>query len=202
MTDPIPTRHFHPTPAWVVFGLLVVEGLLWLSEWYQWFWFNEKKGWTVLIAVAVVGVAMLVMLLWFLVALVFRWRFQFSVRSLLVLTVAVAVPFSWLAVEMKAAREQRELFGTFEMAGGMLQYNVQDWRTGYWEEPVPKTPVLAWAEELLGADFFEHVARAGRHPYGCTDARFQRGVTDEELAQLKRCTRGMSQLLLKLTLAS
>ena len=42
-----------------------------------------------LIAVAVVGGAMLVMLLWFIVSLVFRWRFQFSIRSLLVLTVAV-----------------------------------------------------------------------------------------------------------------
>ena len=33
--------------------------------------------------------------------LIFRWRFQFSIRSLLVLTVAVAVPCSWLAVEVK-----------------------------------------------------------------------------------------------------
>ena len=89
-------------------GLLVVEGLLWLSERYRWFWFNEKKGWTVLIAVAVVGVTMLVMLLWFIASLLFRWRFQFSIRSLLVLTVAVAVPCSWLAVEMKAARKERE----------------------------------------------------------------------------------------------
>ena len=61
-----------------------------------------------LIAVAVVGVAMLVMKLWFVVALVFRRRFQFSIRSLLVLTVAVAIPCSWLAVEMKHANQQRE----------------------------------------------------------------------------------------------
>ena len=74
--DPIPTRRLSPTPAWLIFGLLVVEGLLWLSERYQWFWFNERKGWTVLIAVAVVGVAMLVMLGWFIVALIFRWRFH------------------------------------------------------------------------------------------------------------------------------
>ena len=104
MTDPTPTRRsFRPTPAWLIFGLLVVEGLLWLSERFQWFWFNEQKGWTVLIAVAVVGVAC-----WSCClvrrGLVFRWRFQFSIRSLLVLVVAVAVPCSWLAVEMKRAR--------------------------------------------------------------------------------------------------
>ncbi len=181
-------RRFHPTPSWLVLGLLVVEGLLWLSERFGWFWFNEKKGWTVLIGVAAVGVAMLVMLLWFIVSLIFRLRFQFTIRSLLVLTVAVALPCSWLAVEMKKAREQRELFGTYEKAGGLLQYNVQDWRTGYSEKPVTRTPMLAWAEELLGTDFFQHVARACPHPNYRSDARFQRGITDEELAQLQRCT--------------
>ncbi len=105
MTDPKPTRrrHLTLTPSWLIFGLLVVEGLLWLSERYRWFAFNSHKGWTVLICVAVVGGAMLLMLLWFIVALVCRWRFQLSIRSLLMLTAAVAVPCSWLAVEMKAA---------------------------------------------------------------------------------------------------
>ncbi len=63
MTNFNPTyrRSFHPTPAWLIYGLLVVEGLLWLPERYRWFWFNEKKNLTVLIAVASVGVLMLVM---------------------------------------------------------------------------------------------------------------------------------------------
>ena len=37
-------------------GLLVVEGLLWLSERFQWFGFNHHKGWTVLVAVALSAV--------------------------------------------------------------------------------------------------------------------------------------------------
>ena len=36
MTDPTPTRRFSPTPSLLIFGLLVVEGLLWLSERFQW----------------------------------------------------------------------------------------------------------------------------------------------------------------------
>ena len=32
MTNPTPTRRFSFTPAWLIFGLLVVEGLRWLSE--------------------------------------------------------------------------------------------------------------------------------------------------------------------------
>ena len=54
---------------------------------------------------ASVGAALLLMFLWFLAALVFRWRFQFSILSLLVLVVVVAVPCSWLATEMKAGEE-------------------------------------------------------------------------------------------------
>jgi hypothetical protein len=77
----IPTstrRSFYLTPAWLVLGSLVVEGLLWLSESNRWFWFNEKKGWTVLIALASVGITFVLMLLWLCVALLFRWQFQFS----------------------------------------------------------------------------------------------------------------------------
>ena len=106
------TRHPHPqdpmvppTPTWLIAGLLVVEGLLWLSERFQ--WFDVHKGYAVLIAVACVGVVFVVMLLWLVVALVFHLRFQFSIGSLLIFTVAVAIPCSWLSREMKAARGQR-----------------------------------------------------------------------------------------------
>ena len=44
MTDPTPQRRPFLTPSWLIYGLLVVEGLLWLSERYRWFWFNERKG--------------------------------------------------------------------------------------------------------------------------------------------------------------
>ena len=57
---PKPTRRwFHPTPGLLLVFLLAVEGGLLLTE--RWF----PKGWTVLIAVATVGVFLLVMSLWF-----------------------------------------------------------------------------------------------------------------------------------------
>ncbi len=140
MTDPIPRRRLIPMPAWLIFGLLVVEGLLWLSERFSWFPFNHHKGWTVLIAVAVVGLAFLVMLLWFIVALVRRWRFQFSIRSLLVLTVAVAMPFSWLAVEVRETKRQvereRETATEIQKVGG----------SAIWSQPSGPT----WLRNLLG----------------------------------------------------
>ena len=47
------------------------------------------------------------MLLWFLAALIFHRRFQFSILSLLVLVVVVAIPFSWLAVKMEQKLNNR-----------------------------------------------------------------------------------------------
>ena len=81
----------------MILDLLVVVCLLWLSERFQ--WPPWHKGYAVLTALAVVGAAFMGMLLWFFVSLLFRWRFQFSIWSLLVLAVVVAVPCSWLAVE-------------------------------------------------------------------------------------------------------
>ena len=85
---------------------------------FQWFAFNRHKGYTVLIAIAAVGVALLLMLLWFLVAVLFRLRFQFSILSLLLLTLVVAVLCSWLVVERKQAREQREAVVAIRAFGG------------------------------------------------------------------------------------
>ena len=81
---PVPKpRWYHLTPDRAVLGLLAVEGFLLLSEWFEWFPFNRHKGYTVVIAVAVVAAAILLMMFWFLAALLFRLRFQFSIRALL-----------------------------------------------------------------------------------------------------------------------
>jgi hypothetical protein len=116
-------RWFHVTPDRLVIGLLVVECLLWLSNWLGWW----HKGYPVLASIAVVGVVLVFMLLWLVVALIFRLRFQFFIRSLLVLVVAVALPFSWLGVEVKKAKEDRELADEIAKAGGSV--NQIDWVT-------------------------------------------------------------------------
>ena len=156
MTGPTPTtRRPHPTPACLILGLLVVEGLLWLSERYQ--WPTWHKGYAVLTAVATVGVVMIVMLGWFIVALVFRWRFQFSIRSLLVLTLVVALPCSWLAAKMKEAKGQKMAVTNFPA----YTYDYQDdpfpnfGGVPNWQ---PSGPV--WLRWLLGNDFFNDVVGA------------------------------------------
>ena len=151
-----------PTPGWLVYGLLVVEGLLWLSERYRWFWFNEKKGWTVLIAVTGVGVVLASMLLWWLVALVLRWRFQFGIRTLLVLVVAVALPCSWLGVEIGQAKREREAAASLEKLGG----SVERWSPDHWGTPSGPQ----WLCSVLGDNFFDGVWCASFPHTQVTDA--------------------------------
>jgi hypothetical protein len=151
-TPTLMLRWYWLTPDRLVFVLLVIEFVLWLSERFRWFPFNLHKGWTVLIALAAVGMAFLIMALWFVAALIFRWRFQFGIRSLLAMVVVVAVPFSWLAVQMKAAREQKRVVDAIRRDGGSVLYNLPELPPGLYSygKQLPESP---WLQDLLGEDF-------------------------------------------------
>ena len=71
-------RWFQLTPDRFVAGVLAVEIFLLLSEWRCWFGFNEHKGWAVLIGLAVLASAIVFLLLWLVLSLSFRRRFQFN----------------------------------------------------------------------------------------------------------------------------
>ena len=169
MPTPKPThRWFHVTPDRLIVGLLAVEGLLYLSERLGWL----AKGWPVLIAVAAVGVAMLLMVLCFVMALMFRWRFQFSIRSLLVLAVVVALPCSWLAAEMKEAKRQKEAVDKIEKLGGSVEY---DWQGDVIHLPRPNAqpPGPAWVRNVVGDDFLTVVVSVDLDDTQTTDAALE-----------------------------
>ena len=100
-------RWYRPTPERLVWTLLGAEVFLWLSERCCWFPFNEKKGVTVLVALGVLAGSILAFALWFLSALLFRRRFQFTIRTLLAMTLAVALAFSWLAARIDQAKRPK-----------------------------------------------------------------------------------------------
>ncbi len=181
MDAPENRRWYYPTPGWLVLGSLAVTGILFLSEQGRWFSFNEHKGWTVLIAVAGVGVVLAVVLAWFVVALLFRWPFQFSIRSLLVLTLAVALPSSWMAVEMKKAERQMRAARRIVSMGGQISSDWELYQDGA-SIPNAKPPGPNWLRNLLGEYFFSgivHVTlRAG--PVAESDLKYI-----EALAQLR-----------------
>jgi hypothetical protein len=181
---PCPTpnhRWYHVTPARFFLGLLVVQVFLLLSARFQWFPFNEHKGWTVLIAVGVVGLAVLLMLLWGLVCLCRRRRFQFGVRSLLLFVVAVSVPLGWFAWEMEKARRQREAVERIVKAGGKVYFDYEwdEWR-GRIRGGDPTTS--AWLRRLFGDDFFRNVVlvNGGFRAFGDNEAKRLWGLLNDE----------------------
>ena len=192
-------RWFRLTPDRCVVLMLALEGFLLLSAWFRWFPFNEHKGWTVLICIASVGVALLLMFLWFLAALLFRLRFQFGILALLLLVIVVAVPCSWLATEMKAARRQREAVAWIEKVGGQVDYDYQFEPPIVGGIPSTKPPAPAWMRDLLGGDLFMDVVQVAltdtlvgdngfEHLKGLTQLRFLwlgNQVTDAGLEHLK-----------------
>jgi hypothetical protein len=171
-------RWYHLTPARLFIGLLAVQVFLFLSERFRWFPFNEHKGWTVLIAVGVVGLAVVVMLVWGLVCLVLRRRFQFGVRSLLVFLVAVSVPLGWFAWAMEKAKRQREAVEAIRELGGYLTYDYQT--HDYQRHGKAELSTANWLRTLLGDDFFFEVA--------AVDCDY-RALSDRDVVHLRQFTR-------------
>ena len=157
MSDP---RHkfrwFYPTPGWLVYGLLAMTGFLFLSERLEWFAFDHHKGWAVLIAVGGVLAAIVALFLWLCAALLFRCRFQFSIRFLLVLVVGVALPFNWLAAEMKEARRQKAAYEASRSAAApsMISRSVRTACIG------GGLPQQGFVWRMLGDDFFGDITEA------------------------------------------
>jgi hypothetical protein len=180
------TRWFHPTPGRFVVALLIIEALLWLSDRFGWW----HKGYAVLTGLAGVGVAMLLLLVWLGVALVVRRRFQFSIRSLLVMVVVVALPCSWMTVETQLAKRQTVAVEAIRKLGGQVWYDYE----------FAKTPAAkhAWLETALGKDFFFSVVdvdvcntyKLGGTPASIDPKFVTHDISDASLSHLE----GMSEL--------
>jgi hypothetical protein len=154
-------RWFHLTPGRFVLFLLVVECLLWLSERFG--WLPWHKGYAVLTGVAAVGLVVLGMVVWFGVAVVFRRRFQFRLRTLLVLVVALAFLCSWLKVDMNKASEQAKAVEALRKLDGDVAYDYEfDFTDHLPLSPRPNAQATAplVLRDMLGEDFFARIVTA------------------------------------------
>ena len=88
-----------------------------------------------------------------------RW-FQFSLRSLLIVVVIVAIPCAWLGWKIDQKRRECEAVAAIIKAGGIVVYdyqkpsrkvrtNLQAGRRAKW--PCPGLRTLAWREVLRRA---------------------------------------------------
>jgi hypothetical protein len=178
-TSQTQARWFHLTPGRFVIGLLAIEVLLWLSERVG--WLGWHKGYAVLTGVALVGVGMVLMLVWFAVALVFKRQFQFSIQSLMLMVVAVAVPCSWLAVEMKRAKSQAHMVEVIRSFGGVAHDDLTYFSAMKFYRDEPPEP--GWIRKLVGDDFFRDVYEVGFGGRNLNDEGFAKV---SELAGIER----------------
>jgi len=196
-------RWFRLTPDRCVFALLMLDVLLPLSDRLGWFPFNQHKGWTVLINLAIVGLAGAMMLLLFAAALLLRWRFRFTIRSLFAMMAVVTVPLSWFAMAKHQAEAQRQAVNVIRelCPGSRLGYYY--YHTDLWSTPQLTEP--EWVLEQVGPYFFADVAVVTLFGTNITDGELERlaplshirilslkdtAVTDAGLANLQ----GSSQL--------
>ncbi len=147
--------------------LLVFDAFLLLCERLRWFAFGAQKGWPVLIALTALVAATLFMSIWFIAAILFRRRFQFTLGSLLLFVVAVAVPCSWLATETRAAEKHRmalqcrrvqRYYDLVPCDRSELSFSNREvgLTSAEWK-PVAFLRPPAWLVRLLGVDFFADV---------------------------------------------
>lgn len=133
----------------LIFLLLPLDALLW--------YLPLPKGYEVLIAVAMAGMVVICLAFWFLLALINHTPFQFSIRSLLLLITAVAIPLSWLAAETEWARKQKNTVAALRDHGGYVRYSHAYYEFDPTYNDMRKPAAPEWLENMLGTDFFDTV---------------------------------------------
>ena len=81
------------------------------------------------------GMVVLFLLLQITIAHIFRWRFQYSLRSLFLVMFLACIGMSWIGVGVQKARRQKEAVEEIKKLGGTVFYDVAG-------NPIP------WAEQV------------------------------------------------------
>jgi hypothetical protein len=177
----IPTTRNHrwyaPTPAKFLLAVLVMQGILFLSAHYRWFWFNERKGYTVLITVGATAVALLFLVAAVLLSRFFKSKAQFSLATLMLAVPVVGFPCAWLGKEINLAqRQQMDARSIHKHWGGQVFYYGKPWRRyAVFLEDSRKSTLL---ERALGRHFFQEA-----------ESITIRGADDDDLKTIARFPR-------------
>lgn len=152
-------RAFRPTPDRLVVALLAAVCLLWLADRFEWFGLEHYKGWPVLIAFAAIVTTALLLALWWIASLLFGWRFQFGICTLVMLLVIVSLAGKWFVDLRASAREQREVVASVRQLDRYYGLARYDWQfvAGNYNSTASGPSAPQWLVHLLGIDFFSQV---------------------------------------------
>ena len=159
-------RWFRLTPDRCLLALFGLDCVLPLSDRFGWFAFNEHKNWALLINLGIVGVAGALLSLWWAASLLLRWRFRFTIRSLLAMVIVIAIPLSWLAAARQQAERQRAAIDAIaKLTADRVTIGVAEHTEPGWSVKLVK---------LLGLEFFEDVLVVDMAGTNTTDAQLER----------------------------
>jgi hypothetical protein len=169
----IPKRPWYaPTTAKFLMVVVLLQVFLFLSDHYRWFGFNNRQGYTVLIAIAATALLLIVLLLYSLILRLFRVKSQFGLSTLLASVVVLAIPLGWLGREVDLARQQRDAASKVIARGDTVSYayapsdqaSAQLLYAMAIQRRMGKVPQKGFHEQLaeflestLGKDFFDPV---------------------------------------------
>jgi hypothetical protein len=148
-------RWYVPTAGKLLVALMLLQGLTFLAARYRWFGLNHYKGYAVLLAIAVTTVCLGLLAIWVCVAWLFRARMQFSLATLLLVVLVMAIPCAWFGYARDQARRQAEVIELFAARRGQVSYDARTMpHIAFKDWPYAKR--LA----LLGYDFYCDVVHA------------------------------------------
>jgi hypothetical protein len=176
-----------PTLRRGLFALLAFESLLLLAEKCRWLGLVKDSagkelevltlfaGWAAVLAVCLAA------FLW-IVRFGFRRRFQYSLRSLLLLTLLLSIGMSWIATAMQRAKRQREVARAIEKLGGRVWWDFAfRHETGFLSEVtyVDFVGEHVTDEALQSLNELPHLARLNLNNSDITDTqlRYVKGLT-------------------------
>jgi hypothetical protein len=143
-------RWCHLTPDRCCLGLLIAEaGLFLLESWLP-------KGFAIVLVLMLIIATILAAISCFAVSLIFHRRFQFTLRSLMLLMLIVAIACSWFSVRVQQAKNQKELVHVLRKESSY--YNSAHYDYQYWFNSKPiKTSIAGWLAENFDPDFFGNI---------------------------------------------
>jgi hypothetical protein len=154
-SSPTKAGWFALTPSKILALIVVLQGVLFVSEHYLWFPFNKYKGYTVVITVAATALLLLLLMAWGLTSRLFQRKAQFSLATLLWMVPVVAIPCGWLARELELAHRQKEAVAFY-----LARYDpLGNFGSSYspFRPDAEVSPVHTFLASILGDDFFGEI---------------------------------------------
>ena len=147
MTDKPKRRRRWKLCMWTVLGLMLVSELMVLLVGH--FGWRQAIYKLTAVGLGAVLIGLFILLSRFLV----HRRFQFRLKTLLIVVTAFCIGFGWLGVQIKRARDQRQAVEAIQEMGGAVYYHYMFNEDGY---PVsnPKPPIPTWLAGWIGYHLF------------------------------------------------